>query len=82
MAPCLSNGRLPSLANASELRDVEIKIKCKARAWCMYKGARSAMAPRLAQMPWSFLAPRQVALFRMETPETPANRARSGFGGI
>ena len=27
MAPCLSNGRLPSLADANELRDVEIECK-------------------------------------------------------
>jgi hypothetical protein len=27
MAPCLSNGRLPSLADTSELQDVEIKCK-------------------------------------------------------
>ena len=26
MAPCLSNGRLPSLADASELRDVKIQV--------------------------------------------------------
>ena len=49
MAPCLSNGRLPSLADASELRDVE--IKCKGGGWHSYKGGRSEMAPSLARRP-------------------------------
>lgn len=38
------------------------------------------MAPQgLRRAPWSFLAPREVILFR-ETPETAANRVRFGFG--
>src|SRR5262245_44234104 len=36
MAPCLSNGRLPSLVDASELRDVEISlavVSCTTQGW-------------------------------------------------